>query len=198
MKIYYNEEGVGFGHERAPGIAKRKELGKLRFGPPPFPDVYNVSWKPVEVETYEQGGMKFEAYEGEVKRDDPAVRHGRGICFFQGLHLYEGWWKDGLPFGKGRFIYFHGQAYEGGFTDVKRTYDGWIEYKKHGRGKMYFDDNWRLSDETLINDKSWHDLKYKHGGMKATYKTESWYVSNLFHLSDLIFSVLCLKKKDSY
>ena len=122
--------------------------------------------------------MKFEAYEGEVQRDNPEVRHGRGVCFFQGLHLYEGWWKDGQPFGKGRFIYFHGQAYEGGFQDVKRTYDGWIEYKKHGRGTMHFEAQWKLTDETEIGGITWKDLRSKHGGMKVQYKNESWYVSN--------------------
>ena len=66
------------------------------------------------------------------------VRHGRGICIFQGLHLYEGWWKDGLPFGRGRFTYYHGYCYDGQFKNVKREYDGWIDYTKHGHGTMRY------------------------------------------------------------
>ena len=74
MLIYYDEGAIG--HDRAEGIAKREELGKFDFGKAPSSDMFNVCWKPLEI-IDEQGGMKVEAYEGEVRRDDGVeVRHG--------------------------------------------------------------------------------------------------------------------------
>ena len=50
IPVYFDEES--YGHERALGIAKRKEMGKYDFGKPPFPDVYNVTWKPLEINLF--------------------------------------------------------------------------------------------------------------------------------------------------
>ena len=107
---YYNKE---IGHERRAGIKERRRLGGYNYGiTAPWRDDAKVEWQDVKIVEDKVGG-KFEAYEGEVLRDDPEVRHGRGACIFQGLHLYEGWWRDNLPYARGRFLYHHGYWYEG-------------------------------------------------------------------------------------
>ena len=91
--------------------------------------------------------LRFEAYEGEVLKSNSKIRHGRGICFFQGRHLYEGWWKFGYPYGRGRFIYSYGYCFDGEFEDARESLSR-IDFKKNG--KRYS----RISTEGLKKQES--------------------------------------------
>ena len=69
----YNNEFIA--HERAKGIAMRRDLGPYRYGPAPSNETsegvihcssfLDVVWKPEEIWQEEEGDT-FEAYEGEV------------------------------------------------------------------------------------------------------------------------------------
>ena len=56
-------------------------MGPYDYGKAPFLINEEVIFKDVEI-FEEQSGDKIEAYEGEVKSDNPEIRHGRGACFY--------------------------------------------------------------------------------------------------------------------
>lgn len=84
--------------------------------------------------TEKKGKKNFEAYQGEVDESRPHLRHGRGACIYRGYRLYEGWWKDGHPYCRGRFSISNGSYYEGEFKDGERLSNGVLTFKRHGHG----------------------------------------------------------------
>lgn len=66
-------------------------------------------------------------YVGEVKPDSD-VKHGRGVYLQVAKYtqLHEGWWRDGVPFYRGRSSGGSGHVYDGEYLDGKM----------HGQGSL--------------------------------------------------------------
>jgi len=68
-----------------------------------------------------------EKYEGKCKK---GLAQGKGIA--EGKDKYIGRFKDGLPNGKGKYIWSTGEVYEGEWKDGKRDGEGTFSYKING------------------------------------------------------------------
>jgi len=66
-------------------------------------------------------------YVGKCKK---GLAHGKGVA--TGQDKYEGEFKNGLPFGKGKYTWANGDVYEGNWREGKKEGDGKLTYKKNG------------------------------------------------------------------
>lgn len=54
-------------------------------------------------------------------------REGKGKCTYASGSIFEGWWQNDKPNGRGRYIDAHDQS----------VYDGdWVDGKREGRGVL--------------------------------------------------------------
>ena len=87
--------------------------------------------------TYKRAGM---VYEGEWKN---GLYYGKGKKTYGNGDWYKGGWKDGYQHGQGKYTYAHGSVYEGEFKNRAR----------HGQGKMIYKNgdvykgNWNCNKE---------------------------------------------------
>ena len=70
-------------------------------------------------------------YIGQVLRET-ITPHGKGICAYHDGILYEGWFKDGLRHGKGRFIGYYGDVEDCEHKDGER-HGHWVITYPTGR-----------------------------------------------------------------
>mmetsp|Transcript_9344 Transcript_9344/g.17943 ORF Transcript_9344/g.17943 Transcript_9344/m.17943 type:complete len:384 (+) Transcript_9344:304-1455(+) len=120
-------------------------------------------------------------YLGEL--DDESKREGFGKCTYYNGDIYEGFWSDDRPHGKGVYYWKDGGRYEGDFADGKmngkgkRTFASGAVYvgdfeagKKHGTGTIRFKNGDTYTGGWDFDDMSGDGVYTWHTGDKFTGK----------------------------
>lgn len=77
-------------------------------------------------------------YQGDCKKGN-----ANGIGKAEGVDLYEGQFKDGLPSGTGTYLWKNGDSYEGSWSNGKRDGEGKMTYKKKGNADSVVAGIWK-------------------------------------------------------
>ena len=106
-----------------------------------------------EIVTSYSDDFEGDVYGGQM-RHSTQIREGQGVYISKkDGWLYEGYWKDRMRNGKGRYIWANGDVYEGSYKDGLRhgkgtniwsdghTYIGnWVDSRREGKGLMVYPD----------------------------------------------------------
>lgn len=105
---------------------KIKSLDPFDYGTPVNDDVKVEDRKQVELE----GGIR---YTGQWIKGTK-IRHGKGVQRLRDGTMYEGWWKDNMANGRGRYLDAKGLYYEGMWKDNMKNGDGIFKWPD---GRVY-------------------------------------------------------------